>query len=64
MINVYCNKYVLKGMLFRCPNGKKTIQYKRARLQKYAPYLMKNGLMQSLSVFHDRECTTIQLNLV
>lgn len=40
----------------RCPNGKKVIQYKRAKLEKWAPYLNNNGLMCRLSTYEDLEC--------
>lgn len=40
----------------RCPNGTKVIQYKRAKLEKWAPYLNSNGLMSRLSTFEDLEC--------
>ncbi|XP_016062002.1 PREDICTED: dynein regulatory complex subunit 7 isoform X2 [Miniopterus natalensis] len=41
----------------RCPNGKKVIQYKKAMLEKWAPYLNSNGLMCRLSTYEDSECT-------
>jgi len=40
----------------RCPLGKKTILYKKAKLEKYAHYLMKDGLVTRLSVYDDNEC--------
>lgn len=40
----------------RCPNGMKVIQYKRAKLEKWAPYLNSNGLMSRLSTYEDLEC--------
>lgn len=40
----------------RCPNGKKVIQYKRAKLEKWAPYLNSNGLMCRLTTYEDLEC--------
>ncbi|XP_066874617.1 dynein regulatory complex subunit 7 isoform X4 [Kogia breviceps] len=41
----------------RCPNGKKVIQYQRARLEKWAPYLNNNGLVCRLTTYEDLECT-------
>ncbi|XP_036688335.1 dynein regulatory complex subunit 7 isoform X3 [Balaenoptera musculus] len=41
----------------RCPNGKKVIQYKRAKLEKWAPYLNNNGLVCRLTTYEDLECT-------
>ncbi|XP_050628848.1 dynein regulatory complex subunit 7 [Macaca thibetana thibetana] len=43
----------------RCPNGKKVIQYKRAKLEKWAPYLNSNGLVSRLTTYEDLECTNI-----
>uniref|UniRef100_F6SS68 Dynein regulatory complex subunit 7 n=1 Tax=Callithrix jacchus TaxID=9483 RepID=F6SS68_CALJA len=43
----------------RCPNGKKVIQYKRAKLEKWAPYLNRNGLVSRLTTYEDLECTNI-----
>lgn len=40
----------------RCPQGKKVKLYKRAKLEKFAHYLMKDGLVSRLSVYEDREC--------
>ena len=40
----------------RCPQGKKMKLYKRAKLEKFAKYLMKDGLVCRLSVYQDREC--------
>ncbi|KAK2085138.1 Dynein regulatory complex subunit 7 [Saguinus oedipus] len=39
----------------RCPNGKKVIQYKRAKLEKWAPYLNHNGLVSRLTTYEDLE---------
>uniref|UniRef100_A0A2K5S8Y7 Dynein regulatory complex subunit 7 n=1 Tax=Cebus imitator TaxID=2715852 RepID=A0A2K5S8Y7_CEBIM len=43
----------------RCPNGKKVIPYKRAKLEKWAPYLNRNGLVSRLTTYEDLECTNI-----
>lgn len=32
------------------------IQYKRAKLEKWAPYLNRNGLMCRLTTYEDLEC--------
>lgn len=58
VIFLFCD---LIGPLFtdfqmRCPHGKKTKVYKRAKLEKFAHYLMKDGLISRLSVYEDREC--------
>jgi hypothetical protein len=43
----------------RCPQGKKTKLYKRAKLEKFAPYLLKDGLVCRLSVYADNELTKL-----
>nr|XP_014352781.1 PREDICTED: dynein regulatory complex subunit 7 [Latimeria chalumnae] len=43
----------------RCPNGKKTILYRKAVLEKFAPYLMKDGLVMKLTVYEDTECSRV-----
>ena len=45
----------------RCPLGKKTKYYKRAKLEKFAPYLMKDGLVSKLSVYNDYELKDLKL---
>ncbi|CAK8692243.1 unnamed protein product [Clavelina lepadiformis] len=44
----------------RCPSGKKTILYKKAKLEKYSNYLMKDGLVKRLSVYENNELTTLK----
>ncbi|XP_033625449.1 dynein regulatory complex subunit 7-like [Asterias rubens] len=39
----------------RCPQGKKTLMYKRAKLEKFAHYLLRDGMVTRLSIFQDRE---------
>ncbi|KAG8524304.1 Dynein regulatory complex subunit 7 [Galemys pyrenaicus] len=43
----------------RCPNGKKVVQYKKAKLEKWCPYLNSNGLVCRLTIFEDLACTNI-----
>lgn len=43
----------------RCPHGKKVKIYKRAKLEKFAHYLMKDGLISKLSMYENRECKFI-----
>lgn len=40
----------------RCPFGKRTILYKKAKLEKFAEYLCKDGLTTKLSSYADYEC--------
>jgi hypothetical protein len=39
----------------RCPLGKKVKLYNRATLEKFAPYLLKDGLVTRLTVYEDIE---------
>jgi len=50
----------LKDFQMRCPHGKKVKYYKRAKLEKFAHYLMKDGLVCKLSIFEDKELTDIE----
>uniref|UniRef100_A0A8C0J9X6 Dynein regulatory complex subunit 7 n=1 Tax=Chelonoidis abingdonii TaxID=106734 RepID=A0A8C0J9X6_CHEAB len=43
----------------RCPQGKKVIQYKNAKLEKWAPYLNSNGLVKRLTIYEDPECIRV-----
>ncbi|XP_060041464.1 dynein regulatory complex subunit 7 isoform X3 [Erinaceus europaeus] len=43
----------------RCPNGKKVIQYRKAKLEKWAPYLNNNGLVSRLTTYADLEWTDV-----
>ncbi|XP_074648712.1 dynein regulatory complex subunit 7-like [Tubulanus polymorphus] len=49
----------LRDFQMSCPHGKKTKFYKRAKLEKFAHYLMKDGLVTRLSVFDNRELTDL-----
>ncbi|KAM4614463.1 dynein regulatory complex subunit 7 [Discoglossus pictus] len=41
----------------RCPEGKKVLQYKKAKLEKWAPYLQPDGQVSRLTEYDDIECT-------
>lgn len=43
----------------RCPLGKKTKLYKRAKMEKFAPYLLSDGLVTRLSIYEDLELTKL-----
>merc|ERR1719483_523982 len=45
----------------RCPLGKKTKLYKRAKLEKFAHYLMTDGLISRLSCYEDKELTDLKV---
>ncbi len=40
----------------RCPMGKRTILFKRAKQDNFAEYLCKDGLVMKLSSYADYEC--------
>ncbi|KAI2648458.1 Dynein regulatory complex subunit 7 [Labeo rohita] len=44
-------------MEMRYPGGMKVIQYRKAKLEKFAPYLLKDGLVTKLTMYKDLECT-------
>ncbi|KAL1247382.1 hypothetical protein QQF64_022758 [Cirrhinus molitorella] len=44
-------------MEMRYPGGMKSILYRRAKLEKFAPYLLKDGLVTKLTTYKDIECT-------
>ncbi|XP_005093754.1 dynein regulatory complex subunit 7 [Aplysia californica] len=50
-----------KDFEMRCPHGKKTKLYKRAKLEKFAHYLMTDGLVSRLSVFEDKELNDLKM---
>ncbi|XP_009892805.1 PREDICTED: coiled-coil domain-containing protein lobo homolog [Charadrius vociferus] len=43
----------------RCSQGRKVILYKKAKLEKWAPYLNGNGLVKRLTVYADLDCTEV-----
>lgn len=45
----------LRDFQTRCPSGKKTKLFKRAKLERFAPYLVEDGIVSRLSVYFDRE---------
>ncbi|XP_036399662.1 dynein regulatory complex subunit 7 [Megalops cyprinoides] len=45
-----------QDMETRCPGGKKAIQYRKAKLEKFAPYTQLDGLITRLTTFTDLEC--------
>ena len=50
--------YILYGSLdfqTRCPHGKKTKFYKKAKVEKYCEYLNDDGLVQRISRSNDNE---------
>ena len=40
----------------RHPNSRKTFFYKKTRVEKYAPYSMKDGIVLKVSEFADYDC--------
>jgi len=54
-----CLRYffvLIKEFQTRCPYGKKTKLYKKAKIEKFAEYLLKDGLVSCLSSYSDYEC--------
>ncbi|XP_067847292.1 dynein regulatory complex subunit 7 [Heptranchias perlo] len=47
-----------KDIETRCPKGEKIIQYKKANLEKYAPYLNIDGMVKRLIEYEDIEYTS------
>ncbi|XP_015268298.1 PREDICTED: dynein regulatory complex subunit 7 [Gekko japonicus] len=45
-----------KEFEMRCPQGKKEILYRNAKLEKWAPYLNNNGLISRLTLYEDPDC--------
>ncbi|XP_056216231.1 dynein regulatory complex subunit 7 isoform X1 [Falco biarmicus] len=43
----------------RCSQGRKVILYKKAKLEKWAPYLNRDGLVKRLTVYADLERTEV-----
>uniref|UniRef100_A0A8D0F5Z0 Dynein regulatory complex subunit 7 n=1 Tax=Strix occidentalis caurina TaxID=311401 RepID=A0A8D0F5Z0_STROC len=43
----------------RCSQGRKVILYKKAKLEKWAPYLNGNGLVKRLTVYADLDCAEV-----
>ncbi|KAL2093675.1 hypothetical protein ACEWY4_010987 [Coilia grayii] len=48
-----------QDMEMRFPGGVKVIQYRKAKLEKFAPYLLRDGLVTRLSTYHDLDCTEV-----
>ncbi|NWQ91147.1 DRC7 protein, partial [Burhinus bistriatus] len=42
-----------------CSQGRKVILYKKAKLEKWAPYLNGNGLVKRLTIYADLDCTEV-----
>ncbi|KAK3536052.1 hypothetical protein QTP70_026012 [Hemibagrus guttatus] len=48
-----------EDMESRFPGGSKVIRYRKATLEKFSPYLLKDGLVTRLTTYDDLECTQI-----
>ncbi|XP_056106838.1 dynein regulatory complex subunit 7 isoform X2 [Rhinichthys klamathensis goyatoka] len=44
-------------MEMRFPGGMKVVQYRKAKLEKFAPYLQIDGLVTKLTIYKDLDCT-------
>ncbi|XP_072742511.1 dynein regulatory complex subunit 7 [Anoplolepis gracilipes] len=56
----YVNEIQIHSLDFerRYPQGSKTIFYKKAKVELYAPYFQMDGLIQRVTVYEDYEYTT------
>ncbi|KAJ8272217.1 hypothetical protein COCON_G00110760 [Conger conger] len=45
-----------QDMETRCPGGKRVIRFRKATLEKFAPYLLHDGMVTRLTTFTDLEC--------
>ena len=61
LLQVFTGIYfsTFKDFEMRCPQGKKTKLYKKGKLEKFAHYLMRDGLISRLSIYEDRELTDL-----
>ncbi|XP_014674580.1 PREDICTED: dynein regulatory complex subunit 7-like [Priapulus caudatus] len=50
-----------KEFQLRCPHGKKTVLYKRAKLEKYTPYLLSDGMVAKLYIYKDDEMHSLSI---
>ncbi|XP_063052999.1 dynein regulatory complex subunit 7 [Engraulis encrasicolus] len=50
-----------QDMEMRFPGGVKVIPYRKAKLEKFAPYLLKDGLVTRLTTYHDLDCTEVNI---
>ncbi|KAM3920678.1 dynein regulatory complex subunit 7 [Leptodactylus fuscus] len=41
----------------RCPQGKKVLKYKKAKVEKWAPYLLEDGQVSCLTLYQDTGCS-------
>ena len=55
MYIVYCINviFIIIDYETRCPKGKKTVLYHKAKVEKYAPYLNADGLVEKIVVYVD-----------
>lgn len=44
----------------RCSQGRKVILYKKAKLEKWAPYFNGNGLVKRLTIYADSNCKRME----
>lgn len=48
----------------RCPEGKKVIFYKKCKVEKFAPYLLKDNLVLKISEYSDYESRLLFILLI
>lgn len=45
----------------RCPEGKKVMFYKKCKVEKYAPYLLKDNMILKITEYLDSESKFLNL---
>ncbi|XP_057338770.1 dynein regulatory complex subunit 7 isoform X1 [Microplitis mediator] len=43
----------------RFPNGRKTMMFKKTKVELFAPYVQMDGLIEKITVYEDYECKTV-----
>lgn len=47
---------IILDMEMRYPGGTKVVRYRKAKLEKFAPYFIKDGLVTRFTTYKDIEC--------
>lgn len=56
VFDLWCSLFAFTDMESRFPGGSKVIRYRKATLERFSPYLLKDGLITRLTTFDDLEC--------
>ena len=63
-VNNIISSNITKEFQTRCPYGRKTKLYKKAKLEKFAEYLLKDGLVSCLSSYNDYGCEYVLIYII